>query len=269
MDMKTVIVDSHNEVFPHWIREYISHKLPLVVVRIDRHHDMFPNCPLLPAREGRDIFDYLNKMMPVICEYAQRRLNEGNFTCPAFHYGIIGSLYHFDPRKEKIDAYGRIVEGELVDGPRTKMRSSFINGRRIDLIEWDEERTRLRKQNGMLIPAPESIDATEFEIDLDKSRYPIVIGIDLDGLCAIDDRGWTRKDILKRLKRAKSLLECISSPVLACIARSQTPRAYVPPEMVDELQEAALSLMSLIRCRSLPRDPFGRPSRRDRGQPRS
>lgn len=267
--MKTVIVDSHKYVLPHWIREYIAHKLPLVVVRIDKHHDMFPDCPLLPAREGRDAFDYLDKMMPAICEYTMRRLNEGNFTCPAFHYGIVGSLYHFDPRKKRIDAYGRISEGELVDAPRTKMSSSFINGRRIDLIEWDGERTRLKKHNGRLIPAPVSIDASEFETDLDESRYPIVIGIDLDGLCAIDDRGWTRKDILKRLNRAKSLLECISSPVLACIARSQTPRAYVPPELVDELQEAALSLMELIHCQSLPLGPFGRLSRRDRGQPRS
>lgn len=261
--MKTVIVDSHKGVLPHWIREHIAHKLPLVVVRIDKHHDMFPDCPLLPAREGRDTFDYLDKMMPAICEYTMRRLNEGNFTCPAFHYGIVGSLYHFDPRRERIDAYGRIFKGELVDAPRTKRRSSFINGRRIDLIEWDGERTRLRKQNGRLIPAPERIGATEFKIDLDESRYPIVIGIDLDGLCAIDDRGWTRKDILNRLKRAKSLLECISSPVLACIARSQTPRAYVPPELVDELQEAAFTLMEFIHYRSPPLDPFGRPSRQD------
>lgn len=267
--MKTVIVDSHNEVLPHWTNEYIAHRLPLVVVRIDRHHDMFPNCPLLPASEGRDKFDYLHKMMPVICEYAIRRLNEGNFTCPAFHYGIVGSLYHFDPRKERIDAYGRIVEGELVDAPRTKMRPYFINGRRIDLIEWDGERTRLKKHNGRLIPAPESIDANEFEIDLDNSRYPVVIGIDLDGLCAINDRSWTKKDILERLKRAKSLLECISSPVLACIARSQNPRAYVPPQLVDELQEAALSLMELMHCQSPPQDPFGRPSRQDTVRPGS
>ncbi|MGB4679401.1 hypothetical protein, partial [Methanothrix sp.] len=104
--MKIVIVDSHKEVLPHWIREYIARKLPLVVLRIDKHHDMFSDCPLLPAREGRGIFDYLDKMMPVICEYTRRRLNEGNFTCPAFHYGIVGTLYHFDPRGERIDAYG-------------------------------------------------------------------------------------------------------------------------------------------------------------------
>lgn len=267
--MKTVIVDSHKEVLPHWIGEYIARKLPLVVLRIDKHHDMFPDCPLLPAREGRGIFDYLDKMMPVICEYTRRRLNEGNFTCPAFHYGIVGTLYHFDPRREMIDAYGRVCNGELVDAPRTRTRSSFEGGRRVDLIEWDGERTRLRKQNGRMIPAPESIDAARFESDMDESRYPVVIGIDLDGLCAIDDRGWTEKEIEKRLRKARRLLECLSAPVLACIARSQTPRAYVPSELVDELQEAALSLIAFIRLQSPPQDPFGRPSRRDTARLRS
>lgn len=50
--MQTVIVDSHNEVLLYWIREYCRHKMPLVVVRIDRHHDMFSDCPRLSAKEG-------------------------------------------------------------------------------------------------------------------------------------------------------------------------------------------------------------------------
>jgi hypothetical protein len=241
--MQTVIIDSHNEVLLYWIREYCRHKMPLVVVRIDRHHDMFSDCPRLPAKEGRNIFDYFDRMMPEIYEYAKRRLNEGNFTCPAFHYGILGSLYHFDPRKEKIDAYGRVFGGEFLDAPKTRIRSSFAGGKKIDLIEWDGASTRLRKQNGKLVPAPQSIGVRAFEVDLEESSFPVVIGFDLDGLCTTDERELAKRAIEKRLKRVKSLLECISSPVLACIARSQTPRAYVPADMVDELQEAALCLM--------------------------
>ena len=243
--MKTVIVDSHSEVFSHWIREYIDHRLSLVVVRIDKHHDMFPICPLLPAREGRGIFDYLDKMMPQICEYAKRRLNEGNFTCPAFHYGIVGSVYHFDPRKERIDAYGRVHEDRFVGAPRTKTRSTYVGGKRIEFIDWDGEEIKLKKQGRKRVPIPQSIGADAFKGDMDNSKYPIVIGFDLDGLCSIDEGDSTRKTIGMRLKRVKSLFECISSPVLACIARSQAPRAYVPPEMVDELEEAALSLMEM------------------------
>ena len=99
--MKTVVVDSHNEVFPHWVEEYLRLRLPLVIIRIDQHHDMNQGCPVLPAREGRQIFDYLAKIMPCIYEYAKGKLNKGNFTCPAFHYGIVGALYHFNPSENR------------------------------------------------------------------------------------------------------------------------------------------------------------------------
>lgn len=243
--MKTIVVDSHNEVLPYWIKKYIEYRRPLIVVRIDKHHDMFSNCPLLPAREGRSIFEHLERIMPDIREYARRRLNEGNFTCPAFHYGIIGSLYHFDPRKERIDAYGRVYNGYIIDAPKTKMRSLYIGKKRINLIDWDSSKTKLRSQDGKRVPAPKTIRADELEDDLAESRFPIVLGLDLDGFCAIDERDSTRKAIEERLKKAKTLLECVSSPVLACIARSQTPRAYVPPELVDELEEAALRLIEI------------------------
>ena len=128
--MKTVVVDSHNEVLPYWVEEYLRLKLPLVVVRIDKHHDMNQECPALPAREGRQIFDYLAKMMPYVAEYAKRKLNEGNFTCPAFHYGIAGALYHFNPREKKIDAYGRVSGSDIINAPKTTLIPRFIAGKR-------------------------------------------------------------------------------------------------------------------------------------------
>lgn len=241
--MKTVIVDSHNEVLPYWVEEFLKLKLPFVVVRIDKHHDMNQECPVLPAREGRSLFDYLDKMMPHISEYARRRLNEGNFTCPAFHYGIVGSLYHFDPEKEKIDAYGRVSGGVFIDSPKTKMKSISIERKRINLIVWDDAKTRLRNQGGKSIPAPLSLSLDAFKEDLEGSQFPIVIGFDLDGLYGIDERGAPEEVIGRRLVRAKRVLGCITSPVLACIARSQTPRAYVPPDLVDSLQEMVLHLI--------------------------
>ena len=108
---------------------------------------------------------------------------------------------------------------------------------------------KLKKQGRKKVPVPQSIGAEAFCEDITNCRYPIVIGFDLDGLCSIDDTDCTRKTIAIRLKRVKSLLECISSPVLACIARSQTPRAYVPPELVDGLKEAALGLMEM-KCQA-------------------
>jgi hypothetical protein len=106
--METVIVDCHKEVLPYWFKEYLRLELPLVEVRIDQHHDMNHECPALPASEGRQILKYFSEIMPYILEYTKREINEANFTCPAFHYGIIGAVYHFNPRGEEIEAYGRV-----------------------------------------------------------------------------------------------------------------------------------------------------------------
>jgi len=86
---KIVIVDSHNEVLPHWVEEFLRLKLPLVVVRIDKHHDMNQECPALPAREGRQLFDHLAKLGPRLSEYTRGK-NSAKETLHAlhFHYGI-------------------------------------------------------------------------------------------------------------------------------------------------------------------------------------
>jgi hypothetical protein len=241
--MKTVVVDSHNEVLPHWVLEFLRLRLPLVVVRIDRHHDMSHECPVLPAREGRQIFDHLAKIMPHISEYAKRKLNEGNFTCPAFHYGIVGALYHFNPKANEINAYGRVSGDEVIDAPRTTIISSFIAGKRENRIIWDKAFTRIRLQGGKTIPYPQNLQFGSFKEDIEGCRLPVAIGIDLDGIYAMDDKGQTEEIVEKRIKKVENVLDCISTPVLACVARSQAPRTYVPPELVDHLQQIVLSLI--------------------------
>ncbi|MDD1750500.1 MAG: UPF0489 family protein [Methanothrix sp.] len=241
--MNTVVVDSHNEILPFWVEEYLKAKHPLVVVRIDQHHDMNQGCPSLPATEGRQIFDYLAKIMPHIYEYAKEKLNEGNFTCPAFHYGIVGALYHFDPRVKEIDAYGRVSKGFITDAPKTTIVASFIVGRRLNQIIWDKASTKLRMRGGKVIPVPQNISIDSFKRDIAGCPLPVSIGFDLDGLYGNDDKGSVEEVVEKRLERVKDVLSYISSPVLACIARSQTPRAYVPPEVVDHLQQTVLQLI--------------------------
>lgn len=248
--MKTVVVDSHNEVLPHWLEEFLRLKLPLVVVRIDQHHDMNQDCPVLPAREGRQIFDYLAKIMPYISEYAKRKLNEGNFTCPAFHYGIVGAMYHFNPRENRIDAYGRISGEDIIDPPKTTMMPSFIAGKRINRIVWNKALTKLRLQGGKIIPFPQNLQFDSFKRDIEECRLPVAICFDLDGIYGIDDKGQTEEIVGKRLEEVKNVLDCISAPVLACVARSQTQRTYVPPELVDHLQQIVLALMER-RCLGL------------------
>jgi hypothetical protein len=198
---------------------------------------------VLPAREGRQIFDYLAKIMPCIYEYAKGKLNEGNFTCPAFHYGIVGALYHFNLSENKIDAYGRVSGEDFIDAPKTTMIPSSIAGNKINRIIWDKALTRLRHQGGKIIPVPQKLQIDSFKDDIENSRFPIAIGFDLDGICGIDEKDQTEEIVGKRLERVKNLLDCISEPVFACVARSQTPRTYVPPELVDHLQQIALALL--------------------------
>lgn len=244
--MKTVIIDCHKEVLPYWFKEYLRLELPLVEVRIDQHHDMNHECPTLPAREGRQILKYFSEIMPYILEYAKREINEANFTCPAFHYGIIGAVYHFNPRGEEIEAYGRVSGSEFTDAPKTKREAVSIGGKIINRILWDKALTKLRIRGGKPIPVSQKITMDEFRRDIEDSSFPIVIGFDLDGIYGIGEGKPIEEVLEKRLGRVKSLLECASSPSFACIARSQTPRRYVPREMVDGLQEAATNLIRTI-----------------------
>jgi hypothetical protein len=244
--MKTVVVDSHKEVLPYWFREYLELKKPLVGVRIDEHHDMNHECPALPAREGRQKFDYLARLMPYILEYAKRYLNEGNFTCPAMHSGAVAVLYHFNPREDGIDAYGRISGSKIISAPKTKERYELVGGKSCKRIVWDEANTKLKKLKGKTIPLSERITSGDLKEDLEESTFPVAIEFDLDALYGINDRGPFEEIAAKRLEKARRILECVDSPQLACVARSQTPRAYVPARVVDSLEGAVLDVIEMI-----------------------
>jgi len=244
--MKTLIVDSHSEVLPYWFEEHLKLKLPLVIVRIDKHDDMNHECPALPSSEGRRTSEYLTKMMPYLYEYSKSELNEANFTCPAFHYGVIGALYHFNPNEKRINAYGRVSGTKFVNVPKTKKNFLLVGGKRSNRIVWDDAVTKLRIQCGRIIPASQTITIDEFRKDIRGSCYPIAIGFDLDGLSGIGDKGVAEEIMARKIEKIKCVLRQIPSPVFACIARSQTPRAYVPPEKVNKLQEVALNLIETV-----------------------
>lgn len=244
--MRIVLIDSHNEVLPYWFNEYLRQRHPLVEIRIDKHHDMDDECPAMPATEGRQIFKYIDKIMPYLFEYAKREINEANFTCPAFHHGVIGALYHFDPRKEEINAYGRVCGSEFRDVPKTKKKVVSIGGKISNRIVWDEALTKLKVQKGKLIPIPQKITIEEFKRDLIKSRFPAIIGFDLDGIYGVDESTPIKDAVSNRLEKAEQVLKCVPSPTLACIARSQAPRRYVPIGMVDCLQGAVSNMIKTV-----------------------
>jgi hypothetical protein len=120
------------------------------------------------------------------------------------------------------------------------MMASFMPS--FNQIIWDKASTKLRLQGGKVIPVPQNISIDLFKKDIEGCPFPVAIGFDLDGLYGMNDKGSAEEVVEKRLERVKDVMSYISSPVLACIARSQTPRAYVPPEIVDYLQQTVLQL---------------------------
>jgi hypothetical protein len=244
--IKIVIIDPHNEIMPYWFREFLRHKQNLIVVRIDAHHDMFHCCPALPAREGRGKLQFLARIMPRLQDYCREKVNEGNFTCPAFHYGAVGAVYHFSPQENQIDAYGRVSGSETIDSPRTAEKSARLNERKGRWIVWDETKTPLKGNSAKTAPVPRKITWNDFERDLQDCHLPIAVGFDLDGLYGNDDRGPPDEVMKKRLAGIRRVLESVAGPQFICLARSQTPRSYIPAKIVDRVQELALGLIKEI-----------------------
>jgi len=204
---------------------------------------MFHCCPALPAREGREKFGFMARLMPYLQDYCREKVNEGNFTCPAFHCGVIGALYHFSPLENQIDAYGRVSGSETIDTPKTTEKRTHPNERKGKLIVWDEATTRLKGGSAKTTPVPQKITLNDFKRDLQDCLLPTVVGFDLDGLYGNDDRGSPDEVMKKRLAGVRRVLESVARPAFICLARSQTPRSYVPARIVDRAQESALGLI--------------------------
>lgn len=248
--IRIIIVDPHNDIMPYWFRQFLSSKLQLVVVRIDEHHDMFHCCPALPAKEGRESFQFIARLMPYLQDYSRRLVNEGNFTCPAFHCGILGALYHFRPSENRINAYGRVSGQETIKAPRTREQnlSALCGKDRKRWILWNDDTDSL---NGKSIspkasPKPLRVSQSDFQRDLEDCLLPVAVGFDLDGLYGNGDWEAPDKIISRRLAGTRKVLEGVDHPSFICLARSQTPRSYIPANLVDRLQDTALGLIKEI-----------------------
>lgn len=246
--IRVIIIDPHNHILPYWFREFLVNRSPMVAVRIDAHHDMFHYCPALPAREGRDKFDYVSRLMPYLHGYCNEKVNEGNFTAPAFHCGIVAALYHFRPMDNQMDAYGRISGSVPIGEPKTRERRENPQERKIKRIVWDERSTYLQGSGAKTFPVPEKLALNDFKQDMQDCVLPIAMGFDLDGLYENGDKGSGSPDeiINDRLAKVGRVLDSIERPQFICLARSQTPRSYIPAEIVDRAQESALKLIRKI-----------------------
>lgn len=246
--MRTIVIDPHNEILPYWFWESLNRRRKLIDVRIDAHHDMFQCSPALPSREGRDPFRFLASLMSRIHDYSKMMCNEGNFTCPAFHCGAVGAVYHFHPAKGRMDTYGRVSGLETLDSPGTSLKRTDASAGINRQIIWDKEATRLtgRAGSAKTSPVPRRISMNDFWRDMQDCLLPVVVGFDLDGLYGNEDRGPPERIVKERVAGVKKVLEMLPRPAFICIARSQRPRSYVPANIVDWVEDLALRLIGEI-----------------------
>ena len=207
----TLIVDPHNEAFTQWEK---SRKKPAILLHIDLHGDMGDDMATVETVEGWGVAKK---------NYAIS-LGQGHFIVAAVHYGIVGAIYHFDPRKDFILAYGRLNNGSIVYTPATKE----VNG----MIKW-------ASQN---IPIPEAIAIPQF-LEQTGSTLPWVLDLDLDALlCSYAPQDYDMPEALykQRLEKINALLAFLPKPEAITIARSQSPEAYCPPDKVNMLQAESI-----------------------------
>jgi hypothetical protein len=184
--------------------------------------------------------------MPYLQDYCREKVNEGNFTCPAFHTGVVGALYHFHPQENQIDAYGRVSGLETIDAPKTDEKSAHLDGRKGKWIVWNADTTPLKGGSAKSSPVPRKITLHDFKRDLQDCLLPVAVGFDLDGLYGNGERGSPHEVIKKRLVGVRKVLESVARPQFICLARSQTPRSYVPAKIVEKVQESALALINEV-----------------------
>jgi hypothetical protein len=155
-------------------------------------------------------------------------------------------VYHFNPKENQIDAYGRVSGSETIDAPRTaEKRATFGEGKG-KWIVWDENSTRLSGSSAKTIPVPRKITRNDFHRDMQDCLLPTAVGFDLDGLYGNGDRGSPDEIIKKRLAEVRKVLESVARPQFICLARSQTPRCYIPERIVDRAQKSAVDLINEV-----------------------
>ena len=105
--------------------------------------------------------------------------------------------------------------------------------------------TQVKIPSGKIIPISGKLKLESFRRDIEESHLSVVICFDLDGLYGVKDK--VRQDSCgKKANKIQASAEMCSSSDFAGIARSQTPRRYVPQEIADSLQDEVLTLIRTI-----------------------
>ena len=219
-DVPGAIVNNHNEAFYYWEEAGLK---DATLLHVDAHHDM---------SDGTIVKDPLNPYL---------QLSITNFISAAFHYGIVSSIYWFNPHSTQ--KYLQYLGGRN-ENARKKLQTKEIDAHAFELwvrILWSQEACGSNVHNGLVI--------SEDELDLGK-KY--ILDIDLDAFCCdrtihgVYDWDYNGVDGFKgRIEQLTGLLRPKPKPQLVTIARSQgnlpePDKTYVPPHFVEVVQTELL-----------------------------
>lgn len=230
-NIPVVIVNDHYEAFHYW-EKYKLHNATLL------HVDAHP-----------DIFDGVMVENPANPEL---RLNINDFICPAFHYGIVSSIYWINPHST--DRFIQYLGSKNNDGAKLLATKevpahAFESWRR---ILWDEEKCGKFDGAGYIYNPHLGINVSESQV---RNEGDIILDIDLDAFCC--DRAIFNvhinydgiKGYEDRIERTIGVLKMLKQPSLITIASSQGAfpdigRTYVPHDLVDKVQECTLERLN-------------------------
>lgn len=220
-------VDAHNLALPFWLEASRENNgKPSLLVHIDAHNDMESNA--LTLEEARIRYPMLALEDYNSPQYVKHCLNTASHTIVGCFRGAIGSVVWFDPRKNVAVVYGSFGTVGTNDPPQTSANR---------LIYWEFD---LRKTS-LLEPVDETL------AKIQKCKFPIVLDIDLDALlCIYDPVGQKRNQaVTDRLKFVDNLLRFVPRENIRAItvARSQTPRRWVPRNKVGQLSIQTMDLL--------------------------
>lgn len=231
------ITNEHHHVFPYWCESGLRN---VSLIHVDSHSDLADvNVPILPSVfDSESLADYLKK------------LEIGSFICPTVHSGLIKDIFWINPFQRGTEIYIQYLGENLLETENT-----------FSQIKW---KTLDKKVNGSGFTSNiEEVKLGEC-VELNQLKRfqrdcPYILDVDLDAFAkeiegnsliiqmiqALNpDYGVT--DWEKRINKTQKLLRLFPTPSLITLTRSQGKFTYVPPYIVDRVQNETIKQLKRI-----------------------
>lgn len=220
-----VITQEHHEAYYFWRHSNIE---DAVLFHVDAHPDMISHTVC------NNIFEIIRHL----------DFSIANFICPAFHYGIVSSIYWLNPHSEerRLQFLGSSNAENSEERLKTKIDDGYDSKEFVWVAEPYEKKRDIHNGERKVISSQE----------IELNGQPLILDIDLDAFCChknifnkSDFRSGTRR-YKTRILESIEVLAYLKNPDLITITRSQSEvkdDTYVPSKMVDEVQQNTLNAL--------------------------